>query len=205
MCAGVTAHINRDVALYTDADVLFIHEFDPCKLDIPEVIAIGPETDRVANSWSEMNWNAGVLLINLKGFAAVLPQMLQWANDRHWDFQVADQSMLNDFFPGVYGKPLDPLPEAYNWKAYWGCSPDIVSPSSSSHSSHSLPSCCQAHRAIACSLAVVKCQLLRFPLITSLQDKSQEGQHERHSALPSGPFKVYLLYASAGRSRVLSA
>ena len=125
--AGVTEHINRDLALYTDADVLFYHEFDPCKLDLPEVMAIGPEMDRVANSWSELNWNAGILLINLKGFAAVLPDMLHWANGRHWDFQVADQSMLNEFFPAVYGKPLDPLPEAYNWKGYWGCSPDIVS------------------------------------------------------------------------------
>lgn len=89
-------------------------------------MAIGPEMDRVANSWSELNWNAGVLLINVEGFGAVWPDMLSWANDRHWDFVVADQSMINEYFPAEYGKDLDMLPEAYNWKGYWGCSPEIV-------------------------------------------------------------------------------
>ena len=124
--AGVTAHINQDLVLYTDADVLFYHEFNPCTLQIPEVMAIGPEMDRVASSWSKLNWNAGILVMNLKGFAAALPNMLQWANSRHWDFDAADQSLLNEYFPAVYGRPLDPLPEVYNWKGYWGCSPNIV-------------------------------------------------------------------------------
>lgn len=123
---GVAGHINKDMALYTDADVLFYHEVNPCKLGLPAVMAIGPEMDRVASSWNELNWNAGVLLINLQGLAAVLPNMLQWAHNRHWDFEVADQSMINDYFSGVHAPPLDPLPEAYNWKAYWGCSPTIV-------------------------------------------------------------------------------
>ena len=105
---------------------MFYHEFNPCKLKSPEVMAIGPEMDRVANSWSELNWNAGVLLINVQGFGAIWPEMLRWAHSRHWDFGTADQSMLNEYFPHVYGKDLDALPEAYNWKGYWGCSPDIV-------------------------------------------------------------------------------
>lgn len=123
---GSTAHMNQEEVLYTDADVLFYQEFDPCKLDLPEVMAIGPEMHRTANSWSELNWNAGVLFINLKGFSAVLPQMIQWANSRHWDFKAADQGMLNDYFPAVYGQPLSSLPEIYNWKGYWGSSPDKV-------------------------------------------------------------------------------
>ena len=82
---GSTAHINQEEVLYTDADVLFYQEFDPCKLDLPEVMAIGPEMHRSANSWSELNWNAGVLFINLKGFSAVLPQMIHWANSRQWE------------------------------------------------------------------------------------------------------------------------
>ena len=126
MVAGVTAQINQEVVLYTDADVLFYHEFNPCKLDLPEVMAIAPEMDRVANSWSEINWNAGVLVMNLQGFAAVLPNMILWANQRHWDFDAADQSMLNEYFPAEHGRPLDQLPDAYNWKGYWGCSPDLV-------------------------------------------------------------------------------
>lgn len=128
LAAGVIANINQDVVLYTDADILFYHQFNPCQIDLPEVMAIGPEMDRVANSWSELNWNAGVLVMNLKGFAAVLPDMMQWANSRHWDFKAADQSMLNEYFPAVYGQPLDPLPDIYNWKGYWGCNPAIVRP-----------------------------------------------------------------------------
>lgn len=91
-------------------------------------MAIGPEMDRTANSWSELNWNAGVLFINLKGFAAVRPHMIQWANSKHWNFKAADQSMLNEYFPAVYGQPLDSLPEIYNWKGYWGSDPDKVGP-----------------------------------------------------------------------------
>lgn len=128
LAAGVTASINQDVVLYTDADILFYRQFNPCQVDLPQVIAIGPEMDRVANSWSELNWNAGVLIINLQGFAAVLPNMMQWANSRHWDFDAADQSMLNEYFPAVYGQPLDPLPDIYNWKGYWGCNPAMVRP-----------------------------------------------------------------------------
>lgn len=128
LAVGVTANINEDVVLYTDADILFYRQFNPCQVDLPQVMAIGPEMDRVANSWSELNWNAGVLIINLKGFATVLPDMIQWANSRNWDFDAADQSMLNEYFPAVHGQPLDPLPDIYNWKGYWGCNPAIVRP-----------------------------------------------------------------------------
>ncbi|KAA6419883.1 MAG: hypothetical protein FRX49_10246 [Trebouxia sp. A1-2] len=63
--------------------------------------------------------------MNLRGFAAVLPNILQWANSLHWNLEVADQSMINDYFPAVHGRPLDILSEPYNWEAYWGCSPSV--------------------------------------------------------------------------------
>ena len=131
LSVGITAHINQDVVLYTDADVMFYRQFNPCQIGVPEVMAIGPEMNRVAPSWSEVNWNAGVLVINLRGFAAMLPDMIQWANRKHWDFAAADQGMLNEYFPAVYGRPLDFLPEIYNWKGYWGRNPAIVRPSAS--------------------------------------------------------------------------
>ena len=125
---GLTDHINQDLALYTDADVMFYHEVNPCKMDHPEIMAIGPEMDRTAASWTELNKNSGVLLINLKGLASVLPSMLQYANAKNWDFVVYDQSLINEYFPAhdTHHRDLDRLPEPYNWKGYWGCSPEIV-------------------------------------------------------------------------------
>ena len=36
------------------------------------------------------------------------------------------QSLINEYFPWESGQELDSLPEPYNWKGYWGCSPSIV-------------------------------------------------------------------------------
>ena len=118
--------LSSHFAWHADADVIFYHEVNPCKLHKPDIMAVGPEMDRTANSWSELNWNAGVLLINVEGFRAALPDMISWAHGRQWDFVAADQSMLNEYFPHKHGKDLDMLLEAYNWKGYWGCSPEIV-------------------------------------------------------------------------------
>ena len=128
MPAGLTEYINQELALYTDADVMFYHEMNPCRLDKPEIMAIGPEMDRSASSWSDLNKNSGVLLINLKGLAAVLPGMVKFGNAKNWDFDVMDQSLINEYFPDqdAHHRDLDPLPEPYNWKGYWGCSPTIV-------------------------------------------------------------------------------
>ena len=76
--AGLTAHMNQELALYTDADVMFYHDMNPCKVKKPEVMAIGPEMDRRKDAWTDTNKNSGVLLINLKGLAAVLPGMLKY-------------------------------------------------------------------------------------------------------------------------------
>lgn len=107
---------------------MFYHDFDPCKLATPEIMAIGPEMDRNGSmpTWEELNWNSGVLLINLEGLNAILPDMIRFGNSKDWDFLVMDQSLINEYFPAESGKSLDPLPEPYNWKGYWGCSPDIV-------------------------------------------------------------------------------
>ena len=128
LSAGLSEHINQELALYTDADVMFYHEVNPCNLEKPEVMAIGPEMDRKAASWSELNKNSGVLLINLKGLASVLPSMVKFANSKNWDFAVMDQSLINEFFPDHDPKhrDLSSLPEPYNWKGYWGCSPSII-------------------------------------------------------------------------------
>lgn len=101
---------------------------NPCLVEKPEVMAIGPEMDRGTKEWTDMNKNSGVLLINLKGLAAVLPGMMAFSNAKDWDFQVTDQSLINEYFPDhdVHNRVLDQLSDAYNWKGYWGCSPRIV-------------------------------------------------------------------------------
>ena len=80
---------------------MFYHEMNPCRLDTPEIMAIGPEMERMAmgSSWSDLNKNSGVLLINLKGLAAVLPGMVKFGNAKNWDFAVMDQSLINEYQP----------------------------------------------------------------------------------------------------------
>lgn len=127
-CVVGTWHINQELALYTDADVMFYHGLDPCQLGNPEVMAIGPEMDRDTTSWAATNKNSGVLLINCKGLLEVLPGMLAYSNSKEWDFEVTDQSLINEYFPhhdsGL--RELDQLSNVYNWKGYWGCSPQVV-------------------------------------------------------------------------------
>ena len=128
MAAGLAGRINQELALYTDADVMFYHEVNVCKLDKPEIMALGPEMDRKADNWTELNKNSGVLLINMEGLASVLPGMIKYGNEKNWDFLVMDQSLINEYFPqhDVHHRELTPLPEPYNWKGYWGCSPTVV-------------------------------------------------------------------------------
>lgn len=130
MCtlAGLRSEINQELALYTDTDVMFYHEFNPCKLKKPDILAIGPETERVGSTWNDIHKNSGVLLINIKGLAAVLPEMIKYANEEDWSFPAYDQGLINKYFPhhDRDNRQLDALPHAYNWKGYWGWSPDIV-------------------------------------------------------------------------------
>ena len=114
MLSGSTP-INQELVLYTDNDVMFYHEFNPCNLKTPDIMAVGPEaSDAVKNS--------GVLLINLKGFAAILPDMVSYASAKNWDFVAHDQGLINEYFPTheTYHREVDPLPRFYNWKGYWG-------------------------------------------------------------------------------------
>jgi len=126
--AGFRGQINQELALYTDTDVMFYHEFNPCKLQKPDILAIAPETERVGSTWSDINKNSGVLFINVKGLAVVLPQMIGYANAENWSLPAYDQGLINKFFPhsDPEKRQLDPLPHAYNWKGYWGYNPDIV-------------------------------------------------------------------------------
>lgn len=125
---GSTAHINQDTALYTDADIMFYHAFNPCLLPVPEVMALGPESGKHEEgaNWGTEDWNTGVLFINLKGLQAAWPSMLQFAKEQKWVFPVFDQSLVNQYYSPQYNRVLDRLPNAYNWKGYWGCSPEVV-------------------------------------------------------------------------------
>lgn len=125
---GSTASINKATALYTDADVMFYHAFDPCILPQPRIMAIGPESGQYqeGSDWHTADWNSGVLFINLKGLQAEWPSMLNFARQKKWVFPVFDQSLISQYFTGERAQALDQLPNAYNWKGYWGCSPEVI-------------------------------------------------------------------------------
>ena len=52
--------------------------------------------------------------------------MLNFAREQKWIFPVFDQSLISQYFKGERAQALDQLPNAYNWKGYWGCSPEVI-------------------------------------------------------------------------------
>ena len=119
--SGSSSVINQELVLYTDNDVMFYHKFNPCKLKKPDVMAVGPEVGDDAK-------NSGVLFINIKGLADVLPNMMSYAKSKNWEFPANDQGLIDEYFPTheKNHRELDPLPPAYNWKGYWGFHPSAI-------------------------------------------------------------------------------
>lgn len=103
------------LVLYTDIDVLFRRDVVPEAIH-PRVVACAPEFDPDELSY----FNSGVMLIDVPRFAAARPKLVRNLRAglplaRPWD----DQSLLNQTFAGRW----DRLPNAWNWKPYWGFHP----------------------------------------------------------------------------------
>jgi hypothetical protein len=100
--------------LYTDIDVLFLN-WRPELLAPPRYLAAAPE-HRLNE---RRTFNSGVMVMNLEGMRAELPQFHAAIRHRllnNFKYPNHDQRSFNDFFKGRFDH-LDPL---MNWKPYWG-------------------------------------------------------------------------------------
>ncbi|GBF93900.1 hypothetical protein Rsub_06899 [Raphidocelis subcapitata] len=121
---GGAISVPRDVDLehviWTDPDVLFREDIDSCTLPRPPLVSIGPEI-RPGSTL-----NCGVMYFNVAAYGEMLPAMLDYADSKNWKFQT-DQDLLLRFMNEADAAPwrepwhrLTSLPDAYNYKPYWG-------------------------------------------------------------------------------------
>ena len=102
--------VDHQYVLYTDADVMFYQDITSCSLEKPAVLAMGPEFERNKIK------NAGVLYINMTAFAEDKQDLVRFGIEKGFEYFTGSQQLLLDYF----GSRISLLPDAYNWKGYWG-------------------------------------------------------------------------------------
>lgn len=112
--------LDDEYVLYTDCDVMFVADVGELSMMRPQYLACAPEFDR--DNWDYIN--TGVMLMNVKGlletydaFIRFVAEDMERAPSDHWAW---DQSAYNGFYKGNIAK----LAIEYNWKPYWGDSPN---------------------------------------------------------------------------------
>ncbi len=105
---------NDEFAFFSDCDVMFQSDAAEILRPLrPRFVAVAPESDRS----DLVNFNAGVMLINVPAWEQELPAMTELFRTRTAAMGTPpdDQVLLQTHFAGR----LDPLPLELNWKAYW--------------------------------------------------------------------------------------
>jgi len=107
-----TIETTEQFVLYTDCDVLFLHNPDFGR-EKPEVFAATSQSS--TNPAEDMN--SGVMLINVPNMRKILPDLLNFS--RRSLHLGLDQEILRSFFHTRYLV----LDRSLNWKPYWGWNP----------------------------------------------------------------------------------
>ncbi len=106
---GLLAATQLDTVLWTDPDVLFRADVTACGLPVPRILSIGPEAG------FGLAHNYGVVYFNVSGYSEHFDGLLAAAAAARWEFD-HDQALLSQHF----GTRVGLLPDALNWKPYWG-------------------------------------------------------------------------------------
>ena len=106
------SRVDTDFVLYTDTDIMFLKDFDECSLPKPSVLMLGGEDIKGKMA------NTGVLYMNVSAMKQHFTSYLTFADDKKWNFFVADQTLIIDYFVRQQLSQL--LPDEFNWKGYWG-------------------------------------------------------------------------------------
>jgi SpoU rRNA methylase family enzyme len=127
--AAAQAGIDDEFALYTDVDVMFMREVcDSLARVRPRYFAAAPESNRDDHA----NMNSGVMLMNLRALRTVDADFRRFIDahldelvDQHWD-----QGAYRRYFGRsrvvrlLRGTKWGRLAPEFNWKPYWGASPN---------------------------------------------------------------------------------
>lgn len=101
--------------LYTDCDVMFTGAVDLNDYR-PDKFACAPEFQPDVYA----DFNTGVMLMNVKSLRDDLDEFTTFIRKNLSTLQAYDQGAYRVFYEGC----VDPLDPIYNWKPYWGTSPD---------------------------------------------------------------------------------
>lgn len=104
-----------EFVLYTDTDVLFVQDVvADLQKYTPAYFAVCPEF----NKTDYINFNAGIMLINIKGMLDTHKEFTDFMETHSYEFPSFDQGALQAF----YKNKQDKLPIFYNFKPCWGIS-----------------------------------------------------------------------------------
>ena len=85
--------IETAYALYTDVDVLFMHDINSCTLEAPEIFALGGEFAMGEKA------NSGVMYMNVPGFGAKVADLIAFGRSQNWNFPAYDQGFVVGLLP----------------------------------------------------------------------------------------------------------
>jgi hypothetical protein len=109
--------LDDDFVFYTDIDVMFKKDVDYSEIR-PLFMACTPEHRQDDFSY----FNSGVMVMNLPALRQTRPHLIETLTAIVSSSPPYDQGALNE----SYKKFWDRLPNTWNWKPYWGYSPDAV-------------------------------------------------------------------------------
>jgi hypothetical protein len=104
-----------EYVLYTDTDVMF-NSADGLDDIRPELFAMAPQMEK--DNWAHPN--SGVMVINIPTMRRYIEPLQGFVVENLPELGAHDQTALTLFFRDQW----DRLPVEYNWKPYWGYSPD---------------------------------------------------------------------------------
>ncbi len=125
-------NLTCNYALVTDVDILFLQDPRPIleKLKPTRFCACPEEPFEKFSLWkSDKNYfNNGIVWINIDFMCKILPSLREYILSRNFDIPgPLDQAALNTYCQNHFQNfQLEQLPEAFNWKAYWGNNPDAM-------------------------------------------------------------------------------
>ena len=111
------ADVDRTHVLYTDIDVMFLGNFDSCSIPKPAILALGGQHSQMTKA------NTGVMYMNVTAWGEHTRKIVAFAKSRKFDFVAHDQGIILAYFDD---SDIQQLPDALNWKPYWGKSKSPV-------------------------------------------------------------------------------
>lgn len=105
--------VDTNYVLWTDPDVIFLQDVNSSVLSKPRYLAMGPDAS------PDLAENGGVIYFNVTAYCDVFDDLMQWSEQRRFDFEWVDQSMLVGYFNQGGTQRITPLPNTFNWCVSW--------------------------------------------------------------------------------------